>query len=87
MPKAGEFVTQPMLLMLVDISGYTRFMVGHGKELRHSETIVRELLESLIAQVDVPLRAYPGWSAGTRFLTAKGSLVIRRGRDRGSCGS
>src|SRR5262249_780661 len=31
-------------------------MVGHEKELRHSETIIRELMESLIAQVDVPLR-------------------------------
>ena len=48
--------TQPVLLLLVDISGYTRFMLQHEKELRHSEAIVRELLESLIGQVDVPLR-------------------------------
>lgn len=51
-----EAGTQPVLLLLVDISGYTRFMVRHEKELRHSETIVRELLESLIRRVDVPLR-------------------------------
>lgn len=51
-----EGTTQPVLLLLVDISGYTRFMLEHEKELRHSETIVRELLESLIGQVDVPLR-------------------------------
>jgi hypothetical protein len=37
--------------MLVDISGYTRFMVEHAKELRHSETIIRELMESLIEQL------------------------------------
>lgn len=42
--------------MLVDISGYTRFMVEHDKELRHSQTIITELLEELIRQVDVPLR-------------------------------
>lgn len=47
--------TQPVLLMLVDISGYTKFMVSHDKELRHSQTIVGELLESLMRQVDVPL--------------------------------
>lgn len=47
---------QPVLLLLVDISGYTRFMVSHGKELRHSQMIVAALLESLIEQVDVPLR-------------------------------
>lgn len=53
---ALDGTTRPVLLMLVDISGYTRFMLGHGKALRHSETIVRELLEGLIEQVDVPLR-------------------------------
>lgn len=47
---------QPVLLMLVDISGYTDFMVSHDKELRHSQTIIGELLESLMGQVDVPLR-------------------------------
>ena len=48
--------TQPVLLMLADISGYTQFMVEHDAALRHSQTIIGELLESLIRQVDVPLR-------------------------------
>ena len=51
-----EAEAQPMLLMLVDISGYTKFMVSHNKELRHSQMIIGELLESLMGQVDVPLR-------------------------------
>lgn len=51
-----ESEVQPVLLMLVDISGYTSFMVSHGKELRHSQMIIGELLESLLRQVDVPLR-------------------------------
>jgi 2-polyprenyl-3-methyl-5-hydroxy-6-metoxy-1,4-benzoquinol methylase len=51
-----EAEQQPVLLMLVDISGYTKFMVSHDKELRHSQTIIGELLESLMHQVDVPLR-------------------------------
>ncbi len=48
--------TQRVLLMLIDISGYTRFMVSHERELRHSQMIIGELLESLMHQVDVPLR-------------------------------
>lgn len=48
--------THPVLMMLVDISGYTKFMVEHDKELRHSQTIIKELLETLIHEVDVPLR-------------------------------
>jgi 2-polyprenyl-3-methyl-5-hydroxy-6-metoxy-1,4-benzoquinol methylase len=51
-----EAEAQPVLLMLVDISGYTKFMVSHAKELRHSQTIIGELLSSLMQQVDVPLR-------------------------------
>ena len=51
-----EAEAQPVLLMLVDISGYTKFMVSHDKELRHSQMIIGELLESLMRQVDVPLR-------------------------------
>ncbi len=51
-----ESEAQSVLLMLVDISGYTKFMVSHDKELRHSQMIIGELLESLINQVDVPLR-------------------------------
>jgi 2-polyprenyl-3-methyl-5-hydroxy-6-metoxy-1,4-benzoquinol methylase len=53
---AVEAEPQPVLLMLVDISGYTNFMVSHDRELRHSQTIIAELLESLMRQVDVPLR-------------------------------
>jgi 2-polyprenyl-3-methyl-5-hydroxy-6-metoxy-1,4-benzoquinol methylase len=52
----AEPEVQPVLLMLVDISGYTQFMVSHEKEVRHSQTIIGELLESLMHQVDVPLR-------------------------------
>jgi len=51
-----ETVAQPVLLLLVDISGYTKFMVSHEKEVRHSRMIIGELLESLMHQVDVPLR-------------------------------
>jgi SAM-dependent methyltransferase len=51
-----EAEAQPVLLMLVDISGYTNFMVSHDKELRHSQMIIGELLESLMRMVDVPLR-------------------------------
>ena len=47
---------QSVVLLLADISGYTRFMVAHEKSLRHSQTIIAALLESLMAQVGPPLR-------------------------------
>lgn len=51
-----EQEAQPALLMLVDISGYTKFMVSHEREVRHSQMIIGELLQSLMHYVDVPLR-------------------------------
>ncbi|HSJ44189.1 MAG TPA: DUF2652 domain-containing protein [Euzebyales bacterium] len=56
MKTATDGTTQPVLLMLADISGYTQFMLQHDAALRHSQTIIGELLESLIRQIDVPLR-------------------------------
>jgi len=64
-----EGTSQPVLLLLVDISGYTQFMVAHAKELRHSELIVRALLESVVEQVDVPLRV-AGVEGDALFLYA-----------------
>lgn len=45
-----------VLLVLADLSGYTRFMTTHDDtSLRHSQTIIGELMETLLRQVDVPL--------------------------------
>lgn len=44
-----------VLLMIADISGYTRFMVANQTELAHSHMIIGALLESIIAEVEIPL--------------------------------
>lgn len=43
------------LLLIADISGYTRFMLSHEKALTHSQMIIGGLIESLMEQVDRPL--------------------------------
>ena len=61
---------------------------GCRRRGRRSRISDSELICLAVAQVLLDcLRAYPVRSAGTRFLASKRSLVIRRGRDRGSCGS
>jgi hypothetical protein len=42
-------------LVMVDISGYTRFMTFHATSLLHAEAIVTELLEAVLDQADYPL--------------------------------
>ena len=44
-----------VLLIIADISGYTRFMVANQNELEHSHEIVGALLEAIIAEVEIPL--------------------------------
>ena len=46
----------PVVLVVADISGYTDFMLSHRKAVAHSQMIVRELIETLIRQVEVPLK-------------------------------
>lgn len=51
--KPGE---QPVVLILADISGYTRFMVEQKAELIHAQMAISELIQTIILQVEIPLQ-------------------------------
>ncbi len=51
----SEDITQ-LLLLIVDISGYTKFMVAHKKALRHGQIIISEITRALLKEVDLPLK-------------------------------
>lgn len=44
-----------VLLLLADISGYTRYLLANRTAALHSQGIVTELLEAVIREVEVPL--------------------------------
>ncbi len=46
---------KPIILVLADISGYTRFIKHHRVSLIHAETIITDLLETVIASAEQPL--------------------------------
>jgi class 3 adenylate cyclase len=46
---------QNAVIVLADISGYTRFMKLHGKAAVHAESIITDLLESVIDHTEHPL--------------------------------
>jgi len=48
-------IPEPVLLILADISGYTRYMTANSKTLAHSQIIITELIKSIIKQVELPL--------------------------------
>jgi hypothetical protein len=52
MEKSRE---QETILIITDISGYTRFMLSNRQSLRHGQIIITELTKAIIAQVEIPL--------------------------------
>ena len=46
---------EPVVLIIADISGYTRYMTANAKTLAHSQTIITELIKTIVKQVDLPL--------------------------------
>lgn len=46
---------EPTLLMIADISGYTRYMTANAKTLAHSQTIITELIHAIVQQIELPL--------------------------------
>ena len=46
---------EPVVLIIADISGYTRYMTANVKTLAHSQAIITELVKAIVRQVELPL--------------------------------
>src|ERR1700733_361932 len=53
-----EMKVRPISLVLIDISGYTRFTKLHRLSALHAEKIIGDLLESIIGRAGLPLRLH-----------------------------
>lgn len=53
----SEIKAREVVLVLIDISGYTQFMVANKKTI-HSHLIITDLLRKIIDEVKVPLRVF-----------------------------
>lgn len=50
-----SITTEPVILLLADIGGYTRFMLDHRKAQEHGQLIVATLIDAILAQATNPL--------------------------------
>ncbi|HEY1664041.1 MAG TPA: DUF2652 domain-containing protein [Verrucomicrobiae bacterium] len=55
MIPSPDDVPEPVLLIIADISGYTRYMTANAKTLAHSQAIITELVLAIIQQINLPL--------------------------------
>jgi len=46
---------EPVILILADISGYTRYMTANATSLAHSQLIITELFNAILSEVELPL--------------------------------
>jgi len=50
-----ETRTERVVLILTDISGYTRFMLANQTAVVHGQMVITKLLEAIIREVEIPL--------------------------------
>ena len=49
-------VERDVVLLIADISGYTRYMLKHAHALGHAQAVITALMQAVIAQAKLPLR-------------------------------
>ncbi len=57
-PNSGaavEGTPEPVMLIIADISGYTSYMTANAKTLAHSQSIITELIKTIIREIELPL--------------------------------
>jgi hypothetical protein len=52
---AGTFAEHDVLLLICDVSGYTRFMVSNSESRSHGYAVVTELMQCLLREVKRPV--------------------------------
>jgi len=55
MSSIVEEKPEPVVLVIADISGYTQYMTANAKTLAHSQTLITELVKSILEEIDLPL--------------------------------
>lgn len=51
-----ESIEREVVFLIADISGYTKFIFSNQKEVAHSQIIIRELITTLLDEVNFPLK-------------------------------
>jgi 2-polyprenyl-3-methyl-5-hydroxy-6-metoxy-1,4-benzoquinol methylase len=58
MPATKEDQEYNVIFFIADISGYTRFIVTNEKELVHSQIIIKDIMNAIMEEIDLPLEVF-----------------------------
>ena len=66
-----------VIFFIADISGYTRFIVSNEKEMAHSQIIIRDLINTILAEVRAPMQLIRLEGDALFLYVDKGDPLIR----------
>jgi len=66
-----------VVFFIADISGYTRFIVSNEKEMVHSQIIVRDLINTIISEIKVPMQVIRLEGDAIFLYVDKGDPLVR----------
>jgi arsenite methyltransferase len=76
---------RPVVLVIADISGYTRFMVSHRKAQSHAQIIVASLLGAIRGELEPMLTMCQLEGDAVFLFAAKDGPPAQRARELGAC--
>lgn len=53
--RGASDTPEPVVLIIADISGYTRYMTANARTLAHSQAIITELVAAIVRKAELPL--------------------------------
>jgi 2-polyprenyl-3-methyl-5-hydroxy-6-metoxy-1,4-benzoquinol methylase len=54
--QPSQSAEKEVVFFIADISGYTRFIVSNEKEMAHSQIIIRDLINTILAEIKAPMQ-------------------------------
>jgi 2-polyprenyl-3-methyl-5-hydroxy-6-metoxy-1,4-benzoquinol methylase len=66
-----------VIFFIVDISGYTRFIVSNEKEMVHSQIIIRDLINTIISEIKAPMQVIRLEGDAIFLYVDKGDPLVR----------
>ena len=73
----SQSAEKDVIFFIADISGYTRYIVSNEKEMAHSQIIIRDLINTIIAEIKAPMQVIRLEGDAIFLYVDKGDPLVR----------
>ena len=75
--QPSQSAEKEVIFFIADISGYTRFIVSNEKEMAHSQIIIRDLINTILAEIRAPMQLIRLEGDSLFLYVDKGDPLVR----------